>query len=150
MKIISGGQTGADRAGLDAARECRLQTGGFAPKYYQTEDGPDYSLISYNLIDSGLNYTGRTELNVIHSDITLWFGIGDSAGYKATYSYCLKYQKPFYNATGKSSDEIRTAINGYTIINIAGNRASKNREIYLSTYKTLLEVFKYEQQKFPT
>ena len=43
-KIISGGQTGADREALETARDLGIETGGFVPKGWLTEDGPDYSL----------------------------------------------------------------------------------------------------------
>ena len=40
MKIISGGQTGADQAALDAAIELTIPYGGWLPKGRKTEDGP--------------------------------------------------------------------------------------------------------------
>ena len=43
-KIISGGQTGADKAGLEAALVMKYKTGGFCPKGYLTESGNDISL----------------------------------------------------------------------------------------------------------
>ena len=43
-KIISGGQSGADLAGLKAAIKLGIETGGFIPKNYRTENGSDYTL----------------------------------------------------------------------------------------------------------
>lgn len=40
LKIISGGQTGVDRAALDAAMACGVATGGWCPEGRQAEDGP--------------------------------------------------------------------------------------------------------------
>ena len=75
IKIISGGQTGADQGGLYGARDAGFPTGGYAPSGFLTEDGPEPELLKgFGLVDSGLDYTGRTELNVRESDITLWFG----------------------------------------------------------------------------
>jgi len=44
-KIISGGQTGVDKAALIAAKEARYSTGGTAPRDYHTTNGSDYSLL---------------------------------------------------------------------------------------------------------
>lgn len=43
-KIISGGQTGADRAGLDIAMELNIHVGGWCPKGRKSEDGPTWLL----------------------------------------------------------------------------------------------------------
>ena len=68
-KIISGGQTGADRAGLDAVIDLDIPHGGWIPKGRRTEDGglPE----KYNLKEmiTG-SYAARTEQNVIDSDGT--------------------------------------------------------------------------------
>ena len=74
-KIISGGQTGADRAGLDIAIEWGIPHGGWIPKGRKTENGRlpiRYHLKEINAID----YTQRTELNVVDSDGTLLFSHG--------------------------------------------------------------------------
>lgn len=63
MIIISGGQTGADIAGLKVAKQLNFKTGGFAAKNFMTENGPNPKLAEYNLIDEGLSYRERTELN---------------------------------------------------------------------------------------
>ena len=50
-KCISGGQTGADFAGLEAARICGILTVGTAPKGFRTLDGSNPDLGSvYGLI----------------------------------------------------------------------------------------------------
>ena len=69
-KIISGGQTGVDRAGLDFAIENQIPHGGYCPKGRRSEDGkiPD----NYNLIETATsNYKERTEKNLIELDGTL-------------------------------------------------------------------------------
>ena len=64
-KVISGGQTGADRAGLEAAKKAGIETGGYCPKDYLTEKGPDKSLKGFGLIETETReYTERTELNL--------------------------------------------------------------------------------------
>jgi len=60
-KIISGGQTGADRAGLDAATEAGISVGGYCPKGRLAEDGrvPDH----YPLVElTKGGYAVRTEM----------------------------------------------------------------------------------------
>ena len=55
-------------------------------KGYLTEIGPEVApLQEFGLVDSGLDYVGRTELNAKHSDVTIWFGHSDTAGWIATH-----------------------------------------------------------------
>ena len=47
-KVVSGGQTGVDRAALDVAREQGIPSGGWCPKGRRAEDGsilPHYPVI---------------------------------------------------------------------------------------------------------
>ena len=72
IKIVSGGQTGADRGGLDASIHCELPHGGWCPKGRKAEDGriPDkYQLVEMSTSD----YLSRTEANVVDSDATVVF-----------------------------------------------------------------------------
>ena len=125
-KIISGGQTGADQGGLWAAHECGIPTGGYAPRNFLTEDGPNPDRLKfYNLIDSGLGYVGRTRLNAQAADVTLWFGKGDTPGYKATFREVKQDGKIFVNATKLSIESIAEIIQSCDVVNIAGNRESK-------------------------
>ena len=69
-KIISGGQTGADRAALDFAIKMKIPHGGWIPKGRLAEDGPLPE--KYQLLEmSTTSYPKRTEQNVIDSDATL-------------------------------------------------------------------------------
>ena len=69
-KIISGGQTGADRGALDAALKLDFPCGGWCPKGRRAEDGPLDP--KYPLMDTpGSDYETRTEWNVRDSDGTL-------------------------------------------------------------------------------
>ncbi len=70
LKVVSGGQTGVDRAALDAARAIGLPTGGWCPRGRLAEDGviaPQYPLIETPNED----YAERTEWNVRDADATL-------------------------------------------------------------------------------
>ena len=95
-KIISGGQTGADRGGLDAAIYCKVPHGGWCPKRRKAEDG--IIPIEYRLteMESG-EYLTRTQANVIDSDATLIFSHGPlSGGSLQTAKYAHHLEKPYH------------------------------------------------------
>jgi hypothetical protein len=146
-KIISGGQTGADNAGLDFAIENDIPHGGFCPKGRKSENGAINT--KYNLVETiSPNYLDRTLKNVLASDITLIFTISENltGGSLKTKEFCVKNNKPFYHITPQTKDsdlsKIRDEITKYHIINIAGSRASKEREIYNFTKGTLNYIIK--------
>lgn len=89
-RVISGGQTGIDRAGLQAALQSGLKTGGKAPEGYKTEAGHDLSLQTiYGLTaPEGGTYVSRTIDNIKGSDGTLVFWAVTSPGTDGTISYC--------------------------------------------------------------
>jgi predicted Rossmann fold nucleotide-binding protein DprA/Smf involved in DNA uptake len=94
--IISGGQTGADRAAFDFALANRIEIAGFVPQNRRAEDGRISE--SYpNLIETGTrNYAERTELNAQHSDATLIVSHGKlTGGSRLTKKFAAKYRKPF-------------------------------------------------------
>lgn len=124
LKVISGGQTGADQGGLLGAVDAGFDTGGYAPKNFLTEKGPDPSLARFGMIDSGLDYVGRTRMNAAEADVTFWFGTGDSRGFFATRRECKNAGKSF--VVEPTSEHISTYIKEHNchIINIAGNRES--------------------------
>jgi predicted Rossmann-fold nucleotide-binding protein len=71
-RIVSGGQTGADRAGLDVAIELGISHGGWVPQGRLAEDGEVPAL--YNLRETRTrNCLERTKLNVRDSDGTVIF-----------------------------------------------------------------------------
>lgn len=78
-KIVSGGQTGADRAALDAAIACGVAHGGWCPEGRRAEDGPIPPL--YRLRETQTDqYAERTRLNVLDSDATLIISRGPLTG----------------------------------------------------------------------
>ncbi|HSR12366.1 MAG TPA: putative molybdenum carrier protein, partial [Thermodesulfobacteriota bacterium] len=93
-KIISGGQTGVDRAALDVALELGIPAGGWCPKGRRAEDGriPDY----YPLQEaSSPEYPVRTQLNVEDSDGTLILYRNSPAGGTAlTIRLAKRLKKP--------------------------------------------------------
>lgn len=95
-KIISGGQTGADRGALDACLILGVPHGGYCPLGRKSEDGeipPAYMLIECK----SSNYLVRTELNVKESDATVIFMLPNSKsrGSKRTVDFCVKHGKNF-------------------------------------------------------
>lgn len=76
-KIISGGQTGADRAALDFCIENGFPHGGWCPKGRKALDGPLSE--NYHLSETpSANYLQRTEWNARDSDATVIFTLGDA------------------------------------------------------------------------
>lgn len=135
-KIISGGQTGADRAGLDAAKLLSIPTGGYCPKGFLTENGKDISLKKYKLKELKTSkYEDRTVKNVLTSDGTLIFCktendniIGE--GSRLTYETAFKNRKPvIINPTKR---KFLNWLNKFEIeiLNVAGNRESQFPGIY--------------------
>lgn len=140
LKIISGGQTGADRAALDAWSSLGFPTGGWAPLGFRTDNGRDVSLKALGLQETEeYRYEFRTAMNVSESNATLIFGHLDTPGCKLTSKLCDQYHKPimWWEYPTKTPDRvvIDNTIrfirgNGVSILNVAGNRESKNPGIY--------------------
>ena len=88
-KIISGGQTGADRAGLDFAIHAGLKHGGYVPRGRKAEDGRIDE--RYNLAElSTSSYPARTRKNIEESEGTVIFSLERrlSGGTKLTWETC--------------------------------------------------------------
>lgn len=150
-KIISGGQTGADQAGLKAAKDFLLETGGWAPYKWRTEDGPMPELLrGYGLEEYYGGYVARTRRNVIDSDATLRFAIDfKSTGEKCTKEAIDEFKKLHFDVDLNdlpSPAEVAQWIdeNNIEVLNVAGNRQTKSTEvvnIFEKTYWFLLQVF---------
>lgn len=148
--LISGGQTGADRAALDFALENKIESGGFIPKGRRAEDGKigeNYP----NLIETKTkNYAERTELNVQNSDATLIVSHGKlTRGSLLTKRLAAKHRKPFLHIdfTGSTIAEAAEKARRWLAsidcrrLNIAGSRASTDAEIYDKTREFLAALF---------
>jgi lysyl-tRNA synthetase class I len=148
-KIISGGQTGADRAALDAGIELQFPVGGFCPTGRKAEDGP----ISYGypLIEIKGGYRQRTRKNVEESEGTaIFYKSILSGGTEQTMTFCINLKKPYKlididladipAAAGIITEFIKT--NGISRLNVAGPRQSNCPEIYTyvkQVIKTVIE-----------
>jgi len=142
--IISGGQTGADQGALEGAVMAGFKTGGFAPREYKTEKGPMLELgEKFKLIaTTSSDYVYRTKLNASSSSMTIWFGSNDSAGFKATLSACNSHNKPFFDVSNFTDDDIVKLIKEKkpVVINVAGNRESKAVGIQERVKNTIYNV----------
>lgn len=147
--IISGGQTGVDRAALEVALELDIPHGGWCPKGRLAEDGPIPSQYLVKETASRLYYV-RTELNVKEANGTLiLFRAKMSSGTALTQKYARRQKKPCLCLdlqTGKTSDlaaRIRAWLidKSIQILNIAGPRASSAIGIGDEVRQVLFEVF---------
>ena len=87
IKLISGGQTGVDRAALDVALESGLACGGWCPASRLAEDGRIPDLYPLTETPSDV-YAQRTRWNVRDSDATLILNIGELTGGTALTAEC--------------------------------------------------------------
>ena len=148
-KIISGGQTGADRAALDAAIKLGLPHGGWVPKGRRAEDGR--IPLTYQLEEMPTeSYPKRTEKNVLEADGTLIFSHGPlTGGSKLTLDLAVRHRRthlhvdltriPAFQAVRVITDWLID--NEIRVLNIAGSSASKDPDIYDKTLKILTGVY---------
>lgn len=148
-KIVSGGQTGADRAGLDFAIENDLPHGGWVPRGRLAEDGVIPGRYQVTETQSSA-YAERTEKNVMDSDGTLIFSHGPLAGgSELTQKLAQRHGRPFLHMDLNGVDEFYAAFeimhwlrrHGIEILNVAGSRASKDPDIYYATFHILEAVY---------
>jgi hypothetical protein len=148
MKIISGGQTGADQAALDAAIALNIPHGGWLPKGRKTEKGPlpsRYALCEMN----SPKYRDRTEKNILAADGTLIFSFGSLSGGSAlTEALAIRYKRPFLHIDLEQVSRTQAVIMvetwlqtmHITSVNVAGPRASNEPRIYEAVYSLLTAV----------
>jgi hypothetical protein len=149
IKIISGGQTGVDRAALDVAIELGLSYGGAVPRGRRAEDGPiDRRYRGLKELPEG-GYRRRTEQNVLDGDATLIITEGKpTAGTGYTIICAVRQGKPHLVvdldrceragavlATRRWLAEVRPPV-----LNVAGPRESGSPGIYEKAKMMLREV----------
>lgn len=129
-KIVSGGQTGADRGALDAAIALGMAHGGWCPKGRRAKDGripPRYELTEAPSDD----YCQRTEWNVRDSDGTVVFTLDRLAtgGTLETIRFAERFEKPLLHIAAEASGRDVGAIlrdfvarHGIRVLNVAGSR----------------------------
>jgi len=141
-KIISGGQTGVDRAALDVALELGLPCGGWCPRGRRAEDGPLSP--RYPLVETPRKaYPQRTEWNVRDADGTLvLFRGAPDRGTSLTLALAKRYGRPRL-ALDLAGDidpgQVRSwlAAGDIQVLNVAGPRESRTPGIYLEAARFL-------------
>ena len=94
-KVIAGGHTGVDRAGLDAAREAGIPTGGYCPHGVLPEDSILPESYSMTELKSLLSAQG-TQKNVVEADGTLILNKGEvTGGTLLTQVFATEHGKPY-------------------------------------------------------
>jgi predicted Rossmann-fold nucleotide-binding protein len=148
LEIVSGGQTGVDRAALDFALQNGIKCSGFCPKGRKAEDGRISS--RYPLTETSSSfYQERTRLNVIQSDaLLIVFNNEMGRGTEVAIKEAKRYRKPYFivnlkEKSGNTVDDARRWINENSInkLNVAGPRASSDAGIYEKCLQFLEEVF---------
>ena len=153
-KIVSGGQTGVDRAALDAALEMGIPCGGWCPRGRRAEDGTIPSTYPLQETESR-NYKERTKLNLRDSDATLVLTWGElSGGTEYTVRLAEKMGKPcfivFLNAPVDPYFVSEwMMVNNVQVLNIAGSRESKHPGIYDEARRFLRAAWVQADGKLP-
>jgi hypothetical protein len=151
-KIISGGQTGVDRAALDVAMKLGIPCGGWCPQGRKAEDGriPD----SYPLQEaSSPDYPLRTRLNVEDSDGTLVLTAGSPKGGTAlTLKLAQQLRKPFLLVDLEREADLSSVWqwikkNRVRILNVAGPREGESKGIFEKASTFLREVLTSPPEK---
>jgi hypothetical protein len=144
-QIISGGQTGADRAALDFAIKHQIPHGGWCPLGRLASDGPLASQYQLKETESR-GYLRRTKLNVQDSDATLIFNSGVlSGGTLQTVRFAQAMNKPcrVFQLDQVEPQNVALEVQEWlsqievVTINIAGPREAKRPGIYGSVMLVL-------------
>ena len=149
IKIISGGQSGVDRAALDFALQNGILCGGWCPKGRKAEDGRiDEKYPLKETVDG--SYNTRTKLNVEHSNATLIFlkKLPDK-GTLLTIKFAEEFNKPVLevNLSDDQKQNVQSVnawLQDHNIktLNIAGSRESNSPGIYNDSLRFLEQLLK--------
>lgn len=154
LRIISGGQTGADQAALDAAISLGLPHGGWITRGKKTETGPLPE--KYRLKElASPRYRDRTEKNILSADGTLIFSFGPLTGGSAlTEALTIRHDRPCLHldldtiTSPQAISAIQDWLQEHTIhtLNVAGPRASNEPRIHEAVY-TILTTIPWEEAR---
>jgi hypothetical protein len=154
-RIVSGGQTGADRAALDWALAHGLPHGGWCPRGRKAEDGT--IALHYRLTETpGDSYVQRTEWNVRDSDGTAILSLSQTltGGSRKTAELARQYGKPWLHLSqeasrGDAAEQLRRFVLEHHIgvLNVAGPRASTEPDIGRFVRETLDLAFEVPSRR---
>jgi hypothetical protein len=145
LKIISGGQTGADRAGLDVAIARGLPHGGWRPKGQKAGNGPLPG--RFRLTETrNTSYLIRAEHNVAESDATVIFTLGIlSGGSQRLVDYAGRHRRPYLHLQLAEGSEQQAAqslasfvrLRRVARLNVAGSSEIKEPGVHALAGKVL-------------
>jgi hypothetical protein len=145
VKIISGGQTGVDRAALDVAPKHGIESGGWCPTGRLDEFGRIPDRYAVRELESG-GFTERTLQNIKDSDGTVIIYPGKlSGGTEQTVHFCAEQRRPheLIDSSNVSTEKAAQLIadfvreNRIDDLNVAGPRASEWPEGYDYAFRAL-------------
>jgi hypothetical protein len=148
-RIISGGQTGADQGGVNAAMKAGVPWGGSIPKGRRSENGPIPARYTEFKEHDKDTYPPRTWKNVHDSDGTAVFTIGPAErGSKLTIDFCKKQGRYWLHVDLSKKDQLQAAgmlrawatRNKIKVLNVAGNRESHSPGIGRQVENVLLHA----------
>ncbi len=147
IRVVSGGQTGVDRAALDAALALGLPIGGWCPLGRRAEDGPIPDRYPLHETPSA-DYGERTEWNVRDSDATLILHRGPmTGGTRLTAELARRLGKPLLARDLAGPIDVRAIAdwlnaNHVRVLNCAGPRESGAPGIGEESQRIFVEVFR--------
>ncbi|MFT3714642.1 MAG: putative molybdenum carrier protein [Gordonia sp. (in: high G+C Gram-positive bacteria)] len=151
-RIVSGGQTGADRAALDAAIDAGLPYGGWCPLGGWAEDYPVAPgvIADYPHLREAAERRPevRTRLNVRDSHATLVVRTDTgslSAGTDLTVQFAADLRRPVLVSRGDDPDEVVSWLDGLPAeltLNVAGPRESEAAGTYEACRTLLRDVLR--------
>ncbi|MBF0356979.1 MAG: putative molybdenum carrier protein [Magnetococcales bacterium] len=158
-KVVSGGQTGVDRAALDFANRCGLPSGGWCPKGRRAIDGPIPEQYSNMKETPSASYSQRTEWNIRDSDGTLIISRGVLNGGTALTNRlaktmgkpCLILDMDYVDIKKEAACNMLNSWimqNSIHILNVAGPRERDNAGIYKEALNFLVEFWKDTRCRF--
>ena len=151
LRIVSGGQTGADRAALDVGLEVGLEIGGWVPPGRLAEDGTIPARYPGLREAASPDPVVRTELNVRDSDATVILSHGTLTGGSAlTLEFARSLERPILHLDLTAQELVAAAsrlrewlaLEKPRVLNVAGPRASKDPHIYDATKQVLLDALR--------
>lgn len=156
--VISGGQTGVDRGGLDAAIACGIPVGGWVPEGRRAEDGRIPDKYPMWKVKGDRGWAPRTRANVVTAAATLILSRGPpTRGTRFTLNECLAANKPHLVVDLNDGDEVNVCkIRKWlddlrpNTVNIAGPREKRMPGIHAQTVRLLMAVFSGDSSSLTT
>jgi hypothetical protein len=152
QRIVSGGQTGADRGGLDAAMACGVAHGGWCPLGRLAEDGRVPARYRLREMPTAV-YAARTEQNVLDADATVVFTFGPPAGGSlSTVDFARLHGRPCLHIDLEKAGDpeaaaaVRAWLEGLSgdaapghapVVNVAGSRESQAPGIHARVHAVM-------------